>query len=151
MIYRKAKLNDIYKMQELVKPEVEKAIILPRSDDEVATNIRSYILAVDDEEIKGYGALHFHSPLLAEIRSLVVAENTRGLGVGKNIVNLLTNEAKEYHAKEVFTLTFQKIFFEKLNFTEIPKELLPPHKIWADCIKCKFFPKCEEIALIKKI
>jgi amino-acid N-acetyltransferase len=49
------------------------------------------------------------------------------------------------------TLTYQKEFFEKLGFVEIPKESIPDKKIWADCIKCKFFPNCNEIALIKHL
>ncbi|HHD83733.1 MAG TPA: GNAT family N-acetyltransferase, partial [Campylobacteraceae bacterium] len=31
---------------------------------------------------------------------------------------------------------------------EIPKEALPEQKIWADCVKCKHFPICDEVALI---
>ena len=34
---------------------------------------------------------------------------------------------------------------------EIQKELLPEHKIWADCIKCKHFPICNEVSLIKNL
>ena len=37
--------------------------------------------------------------------------------------------------------------FEKLGFNEIDKETIPEHKIWADCVKCKHFPVCNEIAL----
>ncbi len=48
-------------MQNVVKPEVEKGIILFRSSDEMATNIRSYILAKNGSEIIGFGALHFHA------------------------------------------------------------------------------------------
>ena len=32
-----------------------------------------------------------------------------------------------------------------------PKESLPEHKIWADCIKCIHFPVCNEIALVYKL
>ena len=70
--YTKAKLSDIVSMQEVMKPEVEKGIILFRSADEMATNIRSYILAKDEGTIIGFGALHFHADDLAEVRSLVV-------------------------------------------------------------------------------
>ena len=45
----------------------------------------------------------------------------------------------------------KKEFFEKNGFVEIPKENIPEHKIWADCIKCKHFPICNEISLIKTI
>ena len=57
--YTKAKLSDIVHMQDVVKPEVEKGIILFRSSDEMATNIRSYILAKENDQIIGFGALHF--------------------------------------------------------------------------------------------
>lgn len=149
--YTKAKLSDIVAMQEIVKPEIEKGIILFRSSDEIATNIRSYILAKEDETIIGFGALHFHADDLAEIRSLVVKDGYRGKGVGKGIVQHLVSEGEQLGVKKVFTLTYQKSFFETLAFHEIPKETLPAHKIWADCIKCKYFPICNEVALIKII
>jgi amino-acid N-acetyltransferase len=80
---RKAKLSDIKQMQSLVEDEVKKGVILKRSDDEIATNIRSYILAFHDNLLVGYAALHIHSSDLAEIRSLIVDERARGLGIGK--------------------------------------------------------------------
>lgn len=149
--YTKAKLSDIVQMQDLVKPEVEKGIILFRSSDEMATNIRSYILAKENEQIIGFGALHFHADDLAEIRSLMVKDGFRGRGIGKGIIQNLLIEGENLGVKKVFTLTYQKAFFESVGFTEIPKEALPTHKIWADCIKCKHFPICDEIALIKTI
>jgi len=149
--YTKAKLSDIVLMQEVVRLEVEKGIILFRSADEMSTNIRSYILAKEDDEIIGFGALHFHAPDLAEIRSLIVKEGYRGQGIGRGIIENLLAEGEFLGVKKVFTLTYQKGFFETLGFSEIPKEALPSHKIWADCIKCKHFPICDEIALIKHI
>lgn len=151
MTYTKAKLSDIVYMQEVVKPEVEKGIILFRSSDEMATNIRSYILAKENDQIIGFGALHFHADDLAEIRSLVVKDGFRGKGVGKGIIQSLLKEGEALGVKKVFTLTYQKAFFESVGFSEIPKEALPAHKIWADCIKCKHFPICDEIALIKTL
>ncbi|MDD2382991.1 MAG: N-acetyltransferase [Sulfurospirillaceae bacterium] len=151
IVFCKAKLSDIVSMQELVKPEVEKGIILFRNSDEIATNIRSYILAKEDSNIVGFGALHFHADDLAEVRSLVVKDTERSKGVGKGIVNTLLEEGRQLGVKRVFTLTYKKAFFEAVGFIEIPKESLPSHKIWADCIKCKHFPICDEIALIKNL
>ena len=34
---------------------------------------------------------------------------------------------------------------------EINKEVIPEHKIWADCIKCIHFPVCNEVALVYKL
>jgi amino-acid N-acetyltransferase len=146
--YRKATLKDIKDMQELTREEVLKGIILHRADDEVATNIRSYTLALKNEKIVGLSALHIHASSLAEVRSIVVDKELRGKGIGKEIVKRLLEEGKNLGLKQIFTLTYQKEFFQKLSFKEIPKESLPTSKIWADCIKCKHFPICDEIALI---
>ncbi|MCD8213025.1 MAG: N-acetyltransferase [Campylobacter sp.] len=148
---RKPKPADIVNMQALVAPEVANGIILPRSDDEISTNIRSYVVACKDGKIVGFCALHIHAVYLAEIRSLVVDETMRGCGIGSMMVERLLEEAKFYEISKVFTLTYQRNFFEKLGFSEIPKSELPTQKIWADCIKCKHFPICNEIALIYNI
>jgi len=148
----KAKLSDIPDMQALVTAEVKEGIILNRTEDEVATNIRSYVLAKDNGKLVGYTALHIHSKRLAEIRSLIVDESYRGQNVGKRMVKFTLEEAKALGVEEdVLVLTYLPQFFEKLNFNEINKEVIPEHKIWADCIKCIHFPVCNEVALIYKL
>ncbi|MDT8338259.1 MAG: N-acetyltransferase [Sulfurimonas sp.] len=147
----KAKLSDIQMMQKLVIPEVESGLILARSSDEIATNIRSYILAKEDGEIVGFCALHIHTPSLAEIRSLVVKESRRGHKIGENLVLRAIEDARMLGLQKVLSLTYRQQFFENLGFVEIPKESLPEHKIWADCIKCKHFPVCNEVSLIKTL
>jgi len=147
----KARLSDIENMQKLVIPEVEAGVILARSSDEIATNIRSYILAKEDGEILGFCALHIHTPALAEIRSLVVKEGRRGMGIGQSLIANAIEEARMLGLQKVLSLTYKQSFFEKLGFVEIPKESLPEHKIWADCIKCKHFPVCNEVSLIKTL
>jgi len=148
----KAKLSDIPQMQALVVSEVRDGIILNRTKDEVATNIRSYVLAKEDDKLVGYTALHVHSKRLAEIRSLIVDEAYRGQKVGQRMVEFTLNEAKALGVEEdVLVLTYLPQFFLKLNFKEINKEVIPEHKIWADCIKCIHFPICNEVALIYKL
>ena len=100
------------------------------------------------EMLAGFASLKIFNADLAEVRSLIVAPQFRRRGIARAIVNELLGEAKFYGLKSVFTLTYQKEFFERLGFTEIPKDELPAQKIWADCIKCKKFPVCNEIALI---
>jgi len=148
----KAKLSDISAMQALVLSEVKEGVILNRSEDEVATNIRSYVLAKEDEKLVGYTALHIHSKRLAEIRSLIVDEKYRGQKIGQKMVEFALEEARELGVEEdVLVLTYLPAFFEKLGFKEINKEVIPEHKIWADCIKCIHFPVCNEIALVYKL
>ncbi|BCD67998.1 N-acetyltransferase [Nitratiruptor sp. YY09-18] len=149
--YHKPKLTDIPAMQALVKEAVQEGIILPRSDDEIATNIRSYIVAKDGRKIVGYVALHIHSMRLGEIRSLIVDEEYRGRRIGQELVKRAVQEGKDLALQEVLSLTYNKPFFEKLGFYEIEKEKIPEQKIWQDCIKCKHFPVCNEVAMMKKI
>jgi len=148
----KASLSDISSMQNLVTKEVKDGIILNREDDEIATNIRSYVLAKKEGKIVGYTALHIHSHRVAEIRSLIVHRDYRGEKIGQKLVEFTLNEAKQLGVKEdVLVLTYLPLFFNTLGFREINKESIPEHKIWTDCIKCIHFPVCNEVALIYKV
>lgn len=149
--YKKATLADIAQMQALVAPKVDDGTILIRSNDELATNIRSYLLAFDNAKLVGFTALHVHSPQLAEIRSLIVAEAYRHDGIGSQLVERAVEEGRTLGLERILALTYAAPFFERMHFIEIPKESLPEHKIWADCIKCKHFPICNEVALIKTL
>jgi len=149
--FRKATLTDIPTMLELVEPEVQTGVILKRDSDDTATNIRSYQLAFQEERLIGFCALHIHTTTLAEVRSLVVDNAVRGEGVGSTLIKNALEEAKVLGLKEVLSLTYKQAFFERLDFKEIPKESLPEHKIWADCINCKHFPICNEVSLIHSI
>ena len=149
--YKKPKLSDIPQMQLLVAPEIESGVILPRTDDEIGTNIRSYTLAMDGDKLVGFCALHIHSPNLAEVRSMIIDSNYRGKNIGSELVSRVCQEGLLLGLKEVLALTYQQHFFERLGFIEIPKESIPEHKIWADCIKCKLFPVCNEVSLIKTL
>ncbi|MBC8237677.1 MAG: N-acetyltransferase [Helicobacteraceae bacterium] len=149
--YIKASLVNIEAMQKLVSPEVESGVILERSSDEMATNIRSYTLAYADGILVGFCALHIHTAFLAEIRSLIVSEKFRGNKIGENLVLSCVKEAMDLGLQKLLSLTYKQSFFENLGFIEIPKESLPEHKIWADCIKCKHFPICNEVSLIKNL
>jgi len=138
-------------MQNLVEPEIQSGVILYRSADEIATNIRSYTLAMDGDTLVGFCALHIHSPNLAEVRSMIINSTYRGQNIGSTLVSKVCDEGRGLGLREVLALTYQRAFFERLGFVEIPKETIPEHKIWADCIKCKHFPICNEVSLIKTL
>lgn len=151
MEFVKPTLKDIAEMIALVEPEVKKGVILPRSQEEMANTIRSYYVAKVEGRIVGFCALYIYSPSLAEVRSLIVKEEYRSNGIGKGLVELLLEEGKRLGIEEVLVLTYQEGFFKALGFSVIEKEEIPNPKIWTDCIKCKHFPKCNEIALLKRI
>ena len=144
----KPTVSDIQKMQDLVLKDVENGNILDRDKNEMATTIRSYLAIKDNENIIGFVALHIHTTQLAEIRSLIVDESYRGQGIGKKLIQNSIDEANSLGLDRVLVLTYQQKLFEQFNFEVIQKEYIPETKIWADCIKCKHFPVCDEIALM---
>ena len=152
----KPTLSDIPAMRTLILPEVQRGIILDRTEDEMATSIRSYSVVranfgVDSGKIIAFSALHIHSMNLAEVRSLIVGESYRRLGIATALILRLIKEGESLNLKEILTLTYQKEVFSKIGFKEIAKDSLPNQKIWADCVKCKKFPICDEIALLKTL
>ncbi|MBY0540723.1 MAG: N-acetyltransferase [Campylobacterales bacterium] len=146
--FYKPTVADITKMQDIVKEEVQSGKILLRTEDEMATTIRSYTVVEVDGKMAGFTATHIHSPRLAEVRSLVVAKEFRGLKLGRQLVYACIKEAKEYGIQQLLSLTYEQGFFESCGFRVISKEEIPEHKIWADCIRCKHFPICDEIAMV---
>ncbi len=145
-------LSDIPNMRNLVSLEVQNGVILDRSEDEIANTIRSYKAIKNEfDDIVAFSSLYIYSMTLGEIRSLIVREDCRRKGLATLLINSLTDDANNLGLKEVLVLTYKREVFEKLNFKEIDKAKIPNHKIWADCIKCKRFPVCDEIALIKTL
>lgn len=144
----KPTVKRIKQMQELVKPEVDNGNILLRTEDEMANTIRSYTVVTVDNKLAGFTALHIHSCRLAEVRSLIISKEFRGLKLGKKLVEACIEEGKKYELEQILSLTYEQGFFESVGFRKIEKENIPEHKIWADCIRCKHFPICDEIAMV---
>jgi amino-acid N-acetyltransferase len=145
--YRHAKLSDVEDIISLINYYAEQGLMLPRTRSALYEGIREVIVAVEDDRIVGTGALHITWDDLAEIRALAVEESYRGKGLGRKIVELLLEEAKDLHCPKVFTLTYQVDFFKHMGF-EITEKDSMPHKVWKECINCVKFPNCDENALI---
>jgi len=147
LVFIKPDVLDIESMQKLVYEDVENGNILDRNSNEMATTIRSYTAVKLEDEFIGFVAVHIHTTKLAEIRSLVVKKEFRGKSIAKLLIEKAIFEAKSLNLEKLLVLTYKKELFEHFDFIEIQKESLPDTKIWADCIKCKHFPICDEIAL----
>ncbi|GLI53596.1 N-acetyltransferase [Thermodesulfovibrio yellowstonii] len=147
MKIRKATVSDIKLIHKLINEFAKKGEMLPRSLNELYENIRDFLIAEQNNEIKGVCALHILWEDLAEIRSLAVKKESQKKGIGSLLVKKCLNEAKKLGVNKVFVLTYIPEFFKKTGFRELDKSKLP-QKIWGDCIRCPKFPECDEIALI---
>jgi amino-acid N-acetyltransferase len=122
--------------------------MLPRTEFEMSEAIRDFTVVLSGEKLLGCGALHFYSPVLAEIRSLAVSEQAKTLGVGRKLVGALVREAQEYELDAAFAFTYVTAFFEKVGFHVVERGALPL-KAWKDCVRCPKFQACDEIAVLR--
>jgi amino-acid N-acetyltransferase len=147
---RRAVLADAPAIADLVNLGEHEGQLLPRSLKFIRASIDDWIVAEDRENIIGVGSLLEMSPVLSEVRSLVVAPVYRQNGVGAKIVDALVDEARARGIPIVFALTRAVPFFEKLGFVVTEKENFP-EKVWRDCVICPVQHACDEVAVVKQV
>lgn len=143
----KASISDVPQMHKLINYFADKGEMLPRSLSEIYESVRDYFIVRDGEQVIACAALHVNWSDLAEIRSVAVAEDSQGQGIGDRLVKACLRDARKLGIPTVFCLTYKPGFFEKLGFTQVDKMELP-QKIWNECYRCSKFPNCDEVALI---
>ncbi len=148
---RKAHMQDVKAIHGLLMMCAKQGLLLPRALSHLYRHIRDFNVAeTSDGTILACCAL---SPMwddLAEICSLVVADNVRKQGLGRMLVNRCLTDCHELGISKIFALTYQEAFFQRLGFHIVEKDILP-QKIWADCVHCPKYPDCDETAVILDI
>jgi len=150
---RKAKTGDVKTIHRMINLSSGEGEILPRSLVDIYNSLRDFYVYIDDGsgEIAGICAMHIFWENLAEIRSLYVDPRYRRRGIGKKLVEACVSEAITLDLYRIFTLTYQKGFFERIGFHETDRVTLP-EKIWSDCFKCPKYPDyCDEVAMIVEL
>ena len=147
---RKASMADIPGLLALINAFAARGSMLPRTEFEMAENLRDFTVIQVEDRLAGCGALHLYTPKAAEIRSLAISPGLQGRGAGTAIVKALEAEAQAFGVEEVFAFTYLPAFFRKLGFVEIDRGELPL-KAWKDCLRCPKFQCCDEIAVIKQL
>lgn len=147
---RRATLKDIPALLELINGYAAKQVMLPRTEFEMAENIRDFVAVFDGSRLIGCGALHFYTPQSAEVRSLAVDPSLKAAGVGRRVVEALEQEARDNDLESIFAFTYVPGFFGKLGFDEVDRGELPL-KAWKDCLRCPKFQACDEIAMLKRL
>jgi amino-acid N-acetyltransferase len=150
-VLRPAIMRDAEGIHDLITYYAERNKMLFRSLEEIYEDIREFRVFVDaNEKVIGCCSLSILWKDLAEVRSLCVAPNSIGFGIGKQLVLDTIVEAKKLGLKQLFALTYESPFFIKLGFRVVDKELLP-HKVWTDCIKCELQNQCNEIPVLMNL
>ncbi|GEE02560.1 N-acetylglutamate synthase [Gordonia spumicola] len=81
--------------------------------------VQEFWVAEVDGAVVGCGALHVLWSDLGEVRTVAVAKESAGRGVGHRVVARLMDEARKLELERVFVLTFETTFFSRHGFVEI--------------------------------
>ena len=148
---RAARLGDMKQVEALIGRFARSNLMLPKTVEHLNRNFREFVVAVDPEgEVVGCAALRVYNETLAEVGSLAVAESVHGQGVGRKLVERILEEARALGLQTVFALTLQELFFHRLGFRTVQKEMFPL-KVWADCRMCPKLHACDEVAVAVEI
>ena len=83
---------------------------------------REFFVAEEGGKIVGCCALEVYSQRLAEVRSLAVAKEHQGKGIGTGLIEACLAAAKEKGVQEVLTITSALPLFEKHGFGPFKNE-----------------------------
>jgi amino-acid N-acetyltransferase len=145
---RRAAGSDAEAIHTLIASNLEAGHLLPRTLSDITLHIHRFVVVDDDDG--GVRACAELAPLgagVAEVRSLVVHESARGLGVGKVVVSELRARARAGRFRTLCAFTHDPRFFARLGFSIVPHFWLP-EKVAADCWSCRLFQKCGQYAMI---
>ena len=124
---RKATLQEVKPIQQLLGYYADKGLLLPRSLSELYDHLRDYFVVVDSktgDSLIAVCALGICWEDLAEIRSLAVSEDYQGRGLGSQLVDRCLEDARTLGLKRVFTFTYIPDFFSSFGFEEIDKSAI---------------------------
>ncbi|MEX0716454.1 MAG: GNAT family N-acetyltransferase [Planctomycetaceae bacterium] len=107
---------DVPGLLEFIHPFVEQGKLLPRTEEELGILVPHGFVAELGERIIGVAALEIYSIKLAEIRSLAVAAEYQGQGIGKRLIEACLRLARERNVLEVMAITSSENVFRACGF-----------------------------------
>lgn len=120
---RPARTDDVSAMTLLMAPLVERRILLGKDLVELYGAVPEFMVAVDDRDrVVGYGAVHVMWERLGEVRTLGVADEWLGRGVGRLLLAGLEARARELGLSQLFCLTFEVDFFMRNGFEPVGED-----------------------------
>lgn len=146
---RRASDDDRSAIYDLIHTFARAGEMLPVPLDGIS--IERFWVATVDGAVAGCGALWFWEDGTIEIRSLAVAADLAGRGIGKMLVRQLALESRAAlppgATPQLFALTLKPAFFFKVGFDVVPRGRFTA-KERGDCASCPFFGHCREIAVL---
>ena len=137
---------DATAIHNLITANLSVGHLLPRTFEDVESHAERFVVAVAEDRVIGCGELAPLSSEVAEVRSLVVDEASRGQRAGVALVTALADRARELGYVTLCAFTHQPSHFVRLGFSIVPHVWLP-EKIALDCVGCSQFRHCGQYAV----
>jgi amino-acid N-acetyltransferase len=115
---RSATAGDAADIVALIDLNVPSGELLARSRDFVQLHSDHFLVAEHGGRIVGCVHLDEYAPSLAEVRSLAVAPDAQGMGVGVGLVNALERLARIRGYTTVFAVSNSGEFFRRRGYDE---------------------------------
>ena len=116
LLIRSALLSDVTPLLALVNGYASQGIMLPRTELELAENIRDFTIAAAGGALVGCGALHFYGTRTAEVRSLAVHPDWKQHGVGKRLMGAIEADAVAHGIQVAVRLHLRPDFLPEAGF-----------------------------------
>jgi amino-acid N-acetyltransferase len=145
---RSAVESDVPALLALINGYAERGLLLSRTEASVRARLADFTVAEVDGQVAGCAALTELGPGLAEVRSLAVAAELAGRGIGGALVEHLVAQAGRRGFHEVLALTRRTSFFAALGFQATRRERFLD-KLMVDCQTCPLNLCCDETAMVR--
>ena len=152
---RNAAFRDAPAIYRLIKQHPRE--VLPRSISDIVQNTDRFVVAeTDNGDLVGTASWQILPELgrvqdpAVEIKSVSVAPDFQGKGVGAALIRAVIRKIKVHRPHQLVVLTFSPDYFRKFGFQEVPKEQLM-HKLYAGCVNCTKYDSpftCPERAMV---
>lgn len=124
---RAARTADVPGIQALVEPLAQQRILLGKDRVVLYEAVQEFRVAIDESgTVIGCGALHVMWQDLGEVRTLAVAADWLGKGVGHAILEDIEAHAVTLGLSRLFCLTFETEFFGRHGFAPIAEDVVAP-------------------------
>jgi amino-acid N-acetyltransferase len=147
---RTATVDQVDAIHDLIEDHLDEGRLLPRNRYEIHAHAQRFVVAMEGDRVVGCGELAPLGRSVAEVRSLVVSNDARSLGLGHRIVDEIVQRASKAGFEKLCAFTHSPGYFTRMGFSIIPHVWLP-EKIVADCHACDRFRTCGQYAVLRTL
>jgi amino-acid N-acetyltransferase len=132
---------DVRSIHALVALYAAENLLLPRSESEIGLRLADFVVISRAGRVLACASLDPCAAGLAELRSVAVAPESRGCGLGAELLEFALAEARRRNFSRVFAVTSSPKFFFRFGFAAVARQSLT-EKIERDCVTCSRHAAC---------